>query len=431
MKQSKFAALLILAFGVQAQAFDYKVSCHGKKITRFENVSLVQNSDECKAFLANGYLSCFDSKKTNKSSELITLSTPNDHYYKSKESTRYSRKTVKNIIDSAIKAGNDPYLTLAIVLTENPPVVSNKKVVDNMTAAESYAESFGTIPLDAIAVADVMGCDRVRVGYDNNGLNRIKNRSPRLKKFTEDPKGKDMTVCMESQFAAGESAQFFLTDKAREDDCCMTLKTQTSGFIHEPIREQPNQVYSYPGPELRAKILDLIAHKYMSNRFAGAQARGAGLKLPEEKMALTAQSFNGYGKFGVNEPMANACLYKIHMGTKPVYGAGTSEIMMNSLMNNSEIQDMVADSLKTHKRSHADSYLCASYGSGTHTISGYAFTNLLEGYLGDRKACPRYSNKIKNLAKFVKPTSADKINEVISPSNDADIKKSNPADYAN
>lgn len=35
MKQSKFAALLILAFGVQAQAFDYKVSCHGKKNNPF------------------------------------------------------------------------------------------------------------------------------------------------------------------------------------------------------------------------------------------------------------------------------------------------------------------------------------------------------------------------------------------------------------
>jgi len=119
------------------------------------------------------------------------------------------------------------------------------------------------------------------------------------------------------------------------------------------------------------------------------------------------------------------------MGTKPVYGAGTSEIMMNSLMNNSEIQNMVTDSLKASKIPHADSYLCASYGSGTHTVSGYAFTNLLDGYLGDRKACPRYSNKIKNLSKFAKPTAADKINEAISPSNDADIKKSNPADYAN
>lgn len=430
MKQNKLSALLVLAMGVQASAFEYQVSCYGKKITRFENVSVLQNSDECKAFLANGYLNCFDSKKENKSSELITLSTPNDHYYKSKESTRYLRKTVKNVIDSAIKAGNDPYLTLAIVLTENPPVASNKKVVDNMTAAESYAESFGTVPLDAIAVADTMGCDRVSVGYEN-GMNRIKNRSPRLRKFTEDPKGKDLTVCMESQFATGESAQFFLTDKAREDDCCMILKTKTSGFIHEPIREEPDQVYSYPGPELRAKILDMIAHKYMANRFASAQERGAGLRLPEEKMALTAQSFNGYGKFGVSEPMANQCLYKIHMGTKPVYGAGTSEIMMNSLMNNSEIQDMVSESLKANKVAHAESYLCASYGSGTHAVSGYAFTNLLGGYLGDRKACPRYSNKLKNLSKFAKTTAVEKISEAISPSNDADNKKSNPAGSAN
>ena len=83
MKQNKLSALLIFVVGVQVSAFEYQVSCHGKKLTRFENVSLIQNSDECKAFLSNGYLSCFDSKKVNKSSELITLSTPNDHYYKS------------------------------------------------------------------------------------------------------------------------------------------------------------------------------------------------------------------------------------------------------------------------------------------------------------------------------------------------------------
>lgn len=429
MRQNKLSALLVLFLGVQAQAFEYQISCYEKKLTRFENVSVIQNSDECKAFLSSGYLNCFDSKKVNKSSELITLSTPNDHYYKNKESARYSRKTVKNIIDSAIKAGNDPYLTLAIVMTENPPVASNKKVVDNMTAAESYAESFGTVPLDAIAVADTMGCDRERIGY-GNGMNRIKNRSSRLKKFTEDPKGKDLTVCMESQFATGESAQFFLAEKARPDDCCITLKTQMSGFVHEPIRDEPNAVYSYPRPELRAKILDMIAHKYMANRFASAQARGAGLKLPEEKMALTAQSFNGYGKFGVTEPMGNQCLHKIHMGTKPVYGAGTSEIMLNSLMNNSEIKDMVSESLRTNKVAHAESYLCASYGSGTHKISGYVFTNLLSGYLGDRQSCPQYSNKLKNISKFATATPVGLMNNAISPSNDADNSKSIPAGSA-
>lgn len=430
MKQNKLATLFVLAFAVQAQAFDYQVTCAGKKLTRFENISVVQNSDECKAFIASGYDSCFNSKKPNQSSELITLSTPNDHYYKSKESTRYVRKTVKNIIDSAIKGGNDPYLALAIVLTENPPVASHKKVVDDQTAAESYAESFGTVPLDGIAVADTMACDREREGYAN-GMNSVKNRSPRLRKFTEDPKGKDLTVCMENKFATGESAQFFLTEKARPDDCCMVLKTQMSKFVHEALRDEPNAVYSYPGPELRARILDILAQKYMTARFNSAQERGAGLKLPEEKMALTAQSFNGYGKFGVSEPMSNQCLHKIHMGTKPVYGAGTSEIMMNSLMNNSEIQDMVSESLKANKIAHADSYLCASYGAGTHTVSGYAFTDLLGGYLNDRKACPRYTNKLKNLSKFAKPTAVEQINEAISPSNDADTKKSNPAGYTN
>lgn len=401
MKRNNLSALLLL-MGLQAQAYDYQISCYNKKLTKFENVSVNQNTDECKAFLSSGYDTCFDSKKINKSQSLITLSTPNDHYYKSKESTRYSRKKVQEIIDSAVKNGNDPYLTLAIVLTENPPVASNKKVVDGLTAAESYASDYGNIPLDAIAVADTMGCDRVQTGYDDNGMIQVKNRSPRLKKFVENAKGKNHFVCMNNKVIAGTSAEFFLMNKPGEDDCCSIVKTDPAGFEHEVIPNESDQTYSYPNRQLREKILDIMAHRYMQNRFASAEKRSAGMRLPEEKMAMYAQSFNGFGKFGVTEPMSNQCLHKAHMGTTPIYGAGTSEIMINSLMNNSEINDMVTNSLRADKQAHPESYLCASYGSGNHTVSGYAFTNLLGNYLGNRKFCPQYSNKLKNLRKFVK-----------------------------
>ncbi len=422
MKLNKLSTLIIFA-GVHASAYEYKISCAEKKITRFENVTVNQNTDECKAFLANGYLNCFDSKKTNKSSELMTLSMPNDQYYQSKESTKYHKKTVQEIIDSAIKAGNDPYLALAIVVTENPPL-AGRKVVDNMTSAQSYASAFGTIPLDAIAVGDTMGCDRERTGYDN-GLVDLKNRSSRLKKFTEDPKGKDHTVCLEN-FAVGQSAMFFLVSNPQKDECCMVVKTNPAGFVHEPIRDEEkiDQVFSYPGDELRLKILDIMAHKYMQNRFTSAARRSAGMRRPEEKMAMYAQSFNGFGKFGVTEPMSNQCLYKVHMGTTPVYGAGTSEIMLNSLMNNSEINDMVSESLKKQKKAHPESYLCASYGSGEHKVSGYAFTGLLGNYLDNRKTCPKHTNKLKGLSQFA--------NTSVSSSENSgnDVKKSSSSGNA-
>lgn len=419
MKLNKLSALLVFV-GVHASGYEYQISCAEKKLTRFENVTVNQNTDECKAFLANGYLNCFDSKKPNKSSELMTLSTPNDQYYQSKESTKYHKKTVQEIIDSAVKAGNDPYLALAIVVTENPPL-AGRKVVGDMTSAQSYASAFGTIPLDAIAVGDTMGCDRESTGYDN-GLVELKNRSPRLRKFTEDPNGKDHTVCLEN-FVAGQSAMFFLVNKPREDECCMVVKADPAGFINEPVRdeEKMDQVFSYPGDELRSKILDMMAHKYMQNRFTSAAQRSASMRLPEEKMAMYAQSFNGFGKFGVTESMNNQCLHKVHMGTTPVYGAGTSEIMLNSLMNNSEIKNMVSESLKRQKKAHPESYLCASYGSGEHKVSGYAFTGLLGNYLADRKTCPKHTNKIKGLSRFA--------NTSVSGSGH-DVKKSNPTGSA-
>ncbi len=423
MKLNKLSTLLVFA-GLHASAYEYQISCAEKKLTRFENVTVNQNTDECKAFLANGYLNCFDSKKSNKSSELMTLSMPNDQYYQSKESTKYHKKTVQEIIDSAIKAGNDPYLALAIVVTENPPL-AGRKVVDDMTSAQSYASAFGTIPLDAIAVGDTMGCDRESTGYDN-GLVDLKNRSPRLKKFTEDPKGKDHTVCLEN-FAVGQSAIFFLASAPREDDCCMVVKTNPAGFVHEPIRDEEkiDQVFSYPGDELRSKILDIMAHKYMQNRFISAAKRSAGMRLPEEKMAMYAQSFNGFGKFGVTEPMSNQCLYKVHMGTTPVYGAGTSEIMLNSLMNNSEIKNMVSESLKRQKKAHPESYLCASYGSGQHKVSGYAFTGLLGRYLADRKTCPKHTNRLKNLSQFASTSIPSSENSSTGASGSGDdVKKS-------
>ena len=429
MKLNKFSALFVFA-GIQASAYEYQISCAEKKITRFENVTVNQNTDECKTFLANGFSNCFDSKKTNKSSELMTLSMPNDHYYQSKESPNYHKKTMQEIIDSAIKAGNDPYLALAIVVTENPPL-AGRKAVGEMTSAQSYAADFGTIPLDAIAVGDTMGCDRENTGY-GNGMVDLKNRSPRLRKFIEDPGGKDHTVCLEN-FAVGQSAAFILVSKPRKDECCMVVKTDPAGFVHQPIRdeERQDQIFSYPGDELRAKILDMMAHKYMQNRFISAAKRSAGMRLPEEKMAMYAQSFNGFGKFGVTESMSNQCLYKVHMGTTPVYGAGTSEIMLNSLMNNSEIKSMVSESLKKQKKAHPESYLCASYGSGQHKVSGYAFTGLLGNYLANRKTCPKHSNKLKNLSRFASASVPSSENSATGASGSGnDVKKSKPTGNA-
>ena len=423
MKPNKLSLFLFLV-STRAFAYDYQVSCAGNKLTKFENISVNQETDECKAFKSSGYLACFDSKKVARSPKHITLSTPNDHYYKSKESTRYSRKTVQEVVDSAIKNGNDPYLALATVVTENPPVDDGKTVVDGLNANESYASDFGTVPLDAIAVGDTMGCEREVTGYGANGMIDLKNRSTKIKTLVDDPSGINHLVCLDS-FVSGQSASFYSVGVRREDECCISVKAKASGFAREAYKDEKgkDQVLTYPNRELRKRILDMLAHKYMQSRYQVAKERSIGLRTPEEKMAMTAQAFNGFGRFGVSEAMDNRCLHKVHMGTTPIYGAGTSEIMLNSLMNNSEVNDMVLKSLRTNKKSHPESQLCAAYGAGTHTVSGYAFTGLLGQYLNNRKACPDYSNKLKNLSKFSKADLPVNPLRENSPTNDADSNK--------
>lgn len=430
MKRNSVLVALLVLFSLQSPAYEYEVSCENKKLTKFESFSVDQSTDECKAFIANGFLQCFDSRKENKSTEAMTISTPNDHYYQSKESTKYSRKKIQAIIDAAIKAGNDPYLALSIVITENPPVVDARK--DSQGAM--YSERYGSIPLDGIAVADVMGCTRTQVGY-NNGVMGFENGPDDLRKMILDPAGVEKRVCIVNEFTAGEGAQFWIDrfPLANSKNCCIRVKAEAKGFGNPVALKDAQGDEDFLEDEIRSKLLDAMAQKYMSTRFSSAQSRAALERLPQAKMAMIAQAYNGYGKFGVSEGIANRCLQKMNMGATPVYGAGTSEIMLNSLMNNSEIEGMVSASLKKNKKDHPVSYLCSSYGAGTHKIDGYVFTNLLEGYIGNRKACPSYTNKVKKLSKFTKanlpinPFSSDSE----SSGSSSDIKKSTPAGTAN
>jgi len=425
MKRNSLLVALLILTAQQSFSYEYEMTCANKKLTSFESSNVDRNSAECKAFISNGFLKCFDSKKVNTSSELLTLSTPNDHYYQSKESNRYSRKTIQAIIDSAIKADNDPYLTLSIVITENPPTVSPKKVTF-FNNTEMYADSYGTIPLDAIAVADTMGCDRVQEGYAN-GLMQLQNAG-KLKQFVIDSRGVEKTVCINSRFTAGESAIFYIEKDSAPTDCCMKVTADPKSFATQS---------TFLESDLKNKVLDLLAQIYMSKRFKAAQSRAAAERLPESKMAMVAQAYNGFGYFGVSEAMNNRCLHKIKMGKTPVYGAGTSEIMLNSLMNNSEIEGMIAGSLKKNKKDHPVSYLCNSYGSGTHKVDGYVFTNLLESYIGQRKTCSSYTNKIKKLAKYTKAEAPkNTFSDDTAPPNKSsesgsDLKKSNSVGTAN
>lgn len=411
MRKTFYRSILLVTLlsAQQSLAYDYSMSCADKKLTKFVSNS-EQKSDDCKTFILNGFSKCFDSRKPNQSSEMITLSTPNDQYYKSKESSRYSRKKIQGIIDSAVKAGNDPYLTLAIVVTENPPLFDDED--------PSYAEHYGMIPLDAIGVADTFACDQVQNTYGAKEQ-KFKNRGP-LKRFVIDVKGVDQNVCILKNTKAGHSAKFYREDRPAPDDCCMILKADIKGY------EKDKKAGLLPG--LQVKLLDLLSHEYMKNRFAYASRRAASEKLPQSKMAVVAQSYNGFGLFGATERMKNQCLHKINMGKTPVYGAGTSEIMLNSLMNNSEISAMVAESLKKQRKDFPVSQLCTAYGSGSHKLSGYSFTNLLQTFIGGRNNCPKFTNRLKDPRRGPRTQVASSSGVSSAPKGDA--KKSKPSGAA-
>ena len=100
-------------------------------------------------------------------------------------------------------------------------------------------------------------------------------------------------------------------------------------------------------------ILSMAAASYIKGRFQyAAKEKAAKINDPAMKLSIVAQSFNGYGKFGVSEKTMGIkhCLNNFDFSQKPLYGAGAAELMLNSFLANSNIRDMVAVELKKEKK---------------------------------------------------------------------------------
>jgi|GEM_PF-3792565 len=66
------------------------------------------------------------------------------------KSGQYDRKALLNVIRHALSTGADPYLALAVVAQENPPV--------KMENFETYASKRGVIPVDQTGAYEQLGC---------------------------------------------------------------------------------------------------------------------------------------------------------------------------------------------------------------------------------------------------------------------------------
>lgn len=355
-------------------AYKYDLRCQDKKMVWLNTGEKPPPSSECQTFLKHGFAKCYDTRKASSSPQTMTISTPNDQYYESKESDKYDRKAIQEIIQAAARSGNDPYLALSLVLVENPPLIDSPH-------DDGYAKHYGQIPVDKIGIADIFNCDAQIESFNSAKAMRTYINKGELREFNIDPRAPQRMVCLTLGAKTGSAPNFGIITKPNDKYCCAKVRLN---------------INAKPGgdPVASKRMRTYFSNEYIKRRFNSGLRRAESQDTPAEKMAMIAQAYNGYGTFGATEKMANKCLTGVDMGRTPVYGAGVSETMLNSVMNNSEIKKMVDDATRA-AGAKPSSYLCEAYGNGDHKISGYAFTGLLKGYVGSRSNCPRHSYALK------------------------------------
>lgn len=373
MKISNLLSFAVFLFTTKVvfAAYKYDLRCQDKKMVWLNTGEKPPPSSECQIFLKNGFSKCYDTSKKASSPFNMTISTPNDQYYESKESDKYDRMAIQEIIQAAVRSGNDPYLALSLVLIENPPLTDSEQ-------DDSYAHSYGHIPVDKIGVADVFNCDAQMESYNSKKSIKTYINKGELREFNIDPRAQQRIICLTPGAITGSAPTFSVILKPNDKLCCAKIR------INVDNRSQHGS----------HRMRSFLANEYIKKRFNSGIKRASSADTPAEKMATIAQAYNGYGTFGATEKMANKCLSGVDMGKTPVYGAGVSETMLNSVMNNSEIKKMVDDATRA-AGAKPSSYLCEAYGNGDHKISGYAFTGLLKGYVGSRKNCARHTYALK------------------------------------
>lgn len=378
------SAVLLFSTSVVSAAYKYDLRCQDKKMVWLNTGEKPPPSSECQTFLKNGFAKCYDTKKAPSAANTITLSTPNDQYYKSKESDKYDRKAIQEIIHSAVISGNDPYLALSLVIIENPPLVDSPHDDD-------YARSYGNIPIDKIGIADVFNCDAQQESFDSKKSIKTYINKGDLREFNIDPREPQKIICLQAGAKVGSAPAFGILRTPNEKYCCAKIRIKMN--LQTADHAASKRLRSY------------LANQYIEKRFKYGVGRSQHRDSPAERMAVIAQAYNGYGTFGASEKMKNSCLSKVDMGKTPVYGAGVSETMLNSIMNNSEIKKMVDDSTRAvgHKPS---SYLCQAYGDGDHKISGYVYTGLLKRYIGSKAHCTRHTYAMKGLPRVEQATTS-------------------------
>lgn len=125
-----------------------------------------------------------------------------------------------------------------------------------------------------------------------------------------------------------------------------------------------------------SQLLDLFSMNLIKKRVKSSS------KIPYEEISTLIQNYNGTGCMGCTEKMDNSCLTGIHMGSRPVYGARASDLIVNSLMTNYNLLEMISQAAFDLNKK-VNSIICQSLGKGVHSIDTQTFLNQQKLFLLD------------------------------------------------
>ncbi|MFW5887227.1 MAG: hypothetical protein ACOCUH_00330 [Bacteriovoracia bacterium] len=324
--------------------------------TKELRAQLENDVSELKDFFAECDSDQFANKLTK--GNYVSIYYPYNGRGNNKSSTQYDKESIQSLIDMSLTSGVDPYLTLAITMIENAPI----RTEHNRSWMESnyYANSYGAIPVDAIAAYSIMGCIEQSANEEYDVKLVTPKRVKRIRIGTGSTKKRFCSHDKHVRLAA--SPNLYQADELDKGGCCIDVIGKSTSTSQE--------VKSYLGIQFLKNLQNRIDYDQDQH-----SAKGKYFAL-----GYNAQRYNGLGTFGASEYMENHCILGIKMSERPVYGLLVQDLAMNSLMFNPAIRKMVENSSKRFNTKQT-SVLCKSFGEGTSEIDSREFLKLQKEYL--------------------------------------------------
>lgn len=324
----------------------------------------------------------------------------------------YYRKDLEKVIKLALTLDVDPYAALAILLIEKPPL----KIIG--VDLSQYKKSYGLFPVDAVAAYDTLGCSTEKKNFsvveDSNELAAYakeystlsiaqgylhNNSNPIYKKLAAkyaNPSIALTQVYCEAMALAKQpklcskyylqrktppvidlSSAYSSNSKVSKVSVCsdqfITYPGQPPAFefLGEQQRSQKiknccaNVIAPFPNEELQSDFLSTLGILYLKKSLDSCKSNN---------IALCLQKYNGLGCFNCTERMNSSCLNGLVMMDRHFYGSRVVDLMVNSLMTNTEINDLVLNSSKASQKPIA-SVFCKKENSSVVEINEDKYLN--------------------------------------------------------